>query len=231
MLIAVFISLTIILPVVALGAWKAIMIRWQVWAFNNIQCVHELSCAAKIAGVQNGFIDLADIAKRHPDTYRAVKQKLDGPVIYCNDAAVPNETSVYMLRLHQHVHFYVGLGLLVLGIAILGTRLYGLGVMVILVQLVWLYNQYVSAANRELQFSLSDEGILHEGDLTAWQAISNAEVERTGPKSTPTFWLKYETAAGVRKVNIKNMTLTPLQLNHVLFVHRGRYAARARLNR
>lgn len=220
----------IIAGIVAAILYRAFaIVKWRLWAFDQVRNVHELKQAAvrELLMNENGksILDLSSAVQKQK--WQDLQVKFSQPDVFLDDPSVPNETvityskgkklawsfmyvlmfcvGIYLFTVGKYFGFYMWGILLVLpggGLAIVYIR---------------------DAFNDAPQIIINSKGISTAATpFYNWADISGEKTYRRGGGKTVHYYLEYNYRGGVAKFELDNFTVGMKGMDKLLKVYRGR---------
>ncbi|CAM3878269.1 hypothetical protein MUGA111182_14810 [Mucilaginibacter galii] len=215
--------------------WSRRTTRWKLWAFNNVNNVHELKHFARRAALYanyGSFLDRITIqTKTEREQWAKLQSKFKRTDVFEDDVEVPAETVVYYstaVRLLNIIFFLVigGIGFFITQAAFnprmdKWVALPGIGIMVWMLYL--LFTMIRDVIQHKPQMILSNKGIetIKDG-LQSWDVIFNEHLT-PGNRRDMGWILRYNYAGGSTRIDIGHYAINHENLDHLLMAYRGRY--------
>lgn len=212
--------------------WSITVVRWRLWAFDNVNNVHDLYKQAvqeNLIWPDGSWASKTEIWTRtQREKWEAIKLRFSKPEVFENDYTVPSETIIGYSRKKNFTEMAFMLGLAGFGVYLVavdinmwvGSALIGIGIF-------FAFKEYRQATNTDPQITLNEKGIATVANgFTAWDEILDADVilERSGRNQYA--YLVYSTKFESIKTAIDDLETDRHQLYHLLKVYRGRAAKR-----
>jgi hypothetical protein len=198
-------------------------VRWRIWAFTNVDDVHELRQAAiteqllPADGSWLGKYELASDADKAQ--LLALECRFLEPFAFNDDYTLPDEVILYrypysIIILGGICILFGCIMLMIFAIAGSVFILFGTGIL-------FLNQKFVKANTKRKPFiTIGTKGIAIE--LHDWKDISNERIvwERTGKNRY--YYLIFDHRGGSERINLSNAGIKTSYLNHLLYVYRRR---------
>ena len=217
--------------VTALFAWllrRYMIIKWQLWAFDNVRNVHELKKRAiqeRLIRSNNSIFEKNSIlSASDKEKLNSLKIKFNQEDFFQDDLTIANETVIYYLSSKNYTQMAIMLGCLVFGICfLLMSNSYIIGTILSIIGAYFGYRNYKEAINKEPQIIINEKGIKTiSTDFYSWKEIENENVLCEGSGSHTRYFLIYDYPFGSEKLKINDYDIDQSSLNKLLIVYRGR---------
>lgn len=207
--------------------WYVKITKWRIWAYENVDHIHEFEQKAINAGYIKSAGSISDrlAVKTDEDKYKLeeAQKRFEKKDVYDDDLLVPDETFVYFSKNKSIAKTVIGAIFIGLGIyflikgQIFGTLLTGaFGGFIA-------YRGFGEYSNREPQITLNAKGMeTARAPFFAWNDITNERVfiERRS-RSTDTY-LRYDSTSGEEEIDIGEFNIDTEKLEHLMHVYRTR---------
>lgn len=222
--------------VISTGFYYFSMTKWRIWAYNNVVSMYELENASDT--FPSSYISVTSslaLTRSDKDKLKEIERKIKVPPEFEDDPEVPDKKAVQYSKskIYRWLVFYVSV-LLVFGLT------YPMGVFDNVKDAVFVgsillavlgfqsYRQIRRLLDTRVFVVLSNEGVEDENGLHSWKDVSNENVNYRwgGGGSDPYFELNFDYNGGTASVRVKLFNVSPLGLQHMLYVYRGRYCSR-----
>jgi len=208
--------------------------KWQIWAFENVQNVHELkrkAIAANLMPADNSawaWVYVKSTADK--ERLAAIQEKFEAKDVHADDILVPGETIIYYSKGASLGGMAFMLLLACTGIFFLVTHSYLIGVLLTGFGGYFSYSFYgevKKAMNKIPQIILNANGIqTATTPFYDWKQISGEQVLRevsvSGKHISVNYYLAYHHPGGDEKLNLEDLTTDSKQLEHLLETYRAR---------
>ncbi|MEC4005263.1 hypothetical protein OX283_011390 [Flavobacterium sp. SUN052] len=209
--------------------WSLSIVKWKIWAFENVRNVHEL----KRKAIQNNLIWKDDswfnkteiINYEQKQKLKRLEKKFLEKDVYYDDSSVPKETIVNFSKGGIVFGFVFGIGAIVLGIyTFLQERNNYFILLFVAFGLYFLFITIKKATSNEPQISINSLGIkLAKKDFMDWHYITDDFVEsRRSGKYTQNF-LRFEFHNQHHEIQIDDLNTNSDKIEKLLHVYRVRY--------
>jgi hypothetical protein len=176
--------------------WSRRTTRWKLWAFENVQNVHELKHVARRAALYanyGSFLDKITIqTKSEREQWANLQYKFNRTYVFEDDGEVPAETIIYFSIASRLLLtlFYLAAGAVAMQFAIVvfqqrsnkWVAVIGIGLMVWMLYLI--FKMIKDVISHKPQIILSNKGIETVKDgFQSWEVISNERLATGNKKS------------------------------------------------
>lgn len=206
-----------------------VIVKWQIWAFDNVRNVHELKKRAiqeRLIRSNKSIFEKNSIFLSTSDKEKlsSLKIKFDQDDFFQDDLNVSDETIIYYSRSKNYTQMAIMIGCLVLGIYfLLMSNSYIVGTILTIIGVYFGNKEYKEATNKEPQIIINEKGIKTiSTDFYSWNEIKNENVIFEGSGKHPSFYLIYDYPFGSEKLKINDYDTDLSSLNKLLIVYRGR---------
>lgn len=205
-----------------------VLIKWRIWAFENVRNVHEL----KQKAIDNGIIskDGAWIEKYEIRSYEQIQKlkelekKFQEKDVYTDDLSVTKETKIYYSKKKLILRLLFWMSLVGFFIYLSSsTSDYDFKFLIILIAGIFIVSKdVIKLLNRKPQIIINDRGIELQNDgLVIWKNVLNAKVYVGGRGKYGT--AKNYLALNDNQVLINDLSIKFEELENLLHVYRVRY--------
>lgn len=218
-------------PLVAWIYWSFAITRWRIWAFSNVDDVHELKALAisgQLIWPDGSFFERTEIRTNKErilineleKRFKESKKKKQ----FVDDPSIPPVTKIFYSKFNLIYEILLMTACLSFGVYLLITVdswIFGTGL--ILVGAYFAIKDFKKLATFEPQIILDNQGIEITGDNYPWTEIQDftATLETFGKNSNS--YLILETSSGTVKINIDDYDTSFRQLRHILNIYKGRF--------
>jgi hypothetical protein len=218
-------------PVVAWIYWSFAITRWRIWAFSNVNDVHELKTLAisgQLIWPDGSFFERTEIrTNKERILINELEKRFKEPKKkkqFIDDPSIPPVTKIFYSKLNLIYELVLMTACLSFGVYLLVTKdswIFGTGL--ILVGAYFAIKDFKKLSTFEPQIILDNKGIEITGDNYPWTEIQEftATLETFGKNSNS--YLILETSSGTVKINIDDYDTTFRQLRHILSIYKGRF--------
>ena len=204
------------------------IVKWKVWAFENVRNVHEL----KLRAVQENILydDDSFFTKFETFTFEdkakwdLIQDKFSVKDIFEYDQNISSEIKIYYSKT-KNLRFIVIMCILIsLGfLSILSSREYLFGSAFLVVGLYFGYNYFKLALNTKPQIILNKFGIeTVSTKFINWDEIWDEKVICEGLGKNGKYYLTYKYGNGKEKLPIDNFTTNQIKLEKLIQIYKGR---------
>ncbi len=209
--------------------WSITITKWRLWAFKNVNNVHELKRRAiqeKLIWPEDSIFEKTEIRKpSDKENWNSLQSKFNQEDTFHDDYTIPNETLIYYSKVKNFIEMAVMLGCLVFGIYLLAvTDNYIIGFGFSLFGAYFSYKEFKEATNVEPQIIINEKGIQTiSTQFYNWVDIENEVVISEGSSRHINYYLTYDHPGGREKLKIDDYKTDLNTLNKLLTLYRGRY--------
>lgn len=206
-------------------AWSYYVVKWKVWAFENVRNVHELKRKAieqRLIWNDDSWFNKTEILNyEQKQKLKQLEKKFLEKDVYHDDSSVLRETVIYFSKTTMFIEFLIGVFMITSGIYFYVTE--SSGYFWMLLPLLGLFSLITSLKkyfDKAPQIIINSEGIkLKNMELTPWNQIHNDRVfnELNGKYSTNYLAFNGE------KISIDNLDVKFDELESLLRVYRVRF--------
>lgn len=212
--------------------WSIMIVRWRIWAFDNVNNVHDLykrAITERLIWPDGSWASKTEIwTQSQREKWEAIKTRFNKPEVFENDFTVPSETIIYYSRSRNFTEMAVMLALAGFGVYLIAAEINLLfGIVMVAIGIFFAVKEFRQATNTEPQITLNEKGITTASHgATNWEDITEAEVilERSGRNLHA--YLVYSTPLESIKISIEDFDTDRNQLYHLVKVYRGRASRR-----
>jgi len=218
-------------PAVAWIYWSFAITRWRIWAFSNVDDVHELKALAvsgQLIWPDGSFFERTEIRTKKErilineleKRFKESKKKKQ----FIDDPTIAPVTKIFYSKFNLIYELLLMTACLSFGVYLLITKdSWIFGTVLILVGAFFAVKDFKKLSTFEPQIILDDKGIEIIGDRYSWTEIQDftATLETFGKNSNS--YLILETSSGTIKMNIDDYDTTFRQLRHILTIYKGRF--------
>jgi hypothetical protein len=207
--------------------WSVMITKWRLWAFANVDNVHELKRRAikeNLLWKDNSLFGKTEIrSAAEQEHINALERKLRKPEIFKDDYALPPETIIYYSVFKNTLRLLSGLACLAGGIYLLITSDgYLIPFCMIGISACICFMELRQVIDRKPQITLNKNGLQTVSTpLYKWSEISNEQIYRTYGERIH-LYLKYDHPAGTEELRIDEYAITQSELEHLMHIYRGR---------
>lgn len=218
-------------PLTAWVYWSFAITRWRIWAFTNVDDVHELKLQAIVGQLiwpDGSFFEKTEIRTKKEQTliselekrFKERKKKKQ----FTDDPSVPPLTKVHYSKSNLIIEILLMTGCLSIGIYFLVTSdSWVLGTLLVLTGAYFAIRDFKKLTTFEPQIVLDEKGIEINGDKYSWREIQDSTTTFETFGKTSASYIILETTSGTIKQNIDDYDTTFRELRHKLTVYRGRF--------
>lgn len=207
------------------------VVKWRLWAFENVRNVHELKQQAillKFIVDDNSIIKTYEInSARDKKKWERLQEKFKLPDIFTDDLSIPAETSIYNSKfgsLFMLPFFIILMGWAVSLIFIRPAIPFILLSILLLFLFGWLSAMLIKRAfDKTPKLTLSNEGIsTAKTPFYKWAEITNEKtISKDGVKTTADY-LTYNCPDGTIQTELTPLATSRSKIDKLIRVYRGR---------
>lgn len=201
--------------------------KWRIWAFRNVNDVHELKKAAiteRIIPWDGSWLEKLEI--RTDADKRALTEiqlRFEEPLRFFDDLIVLSQTVIYSSRIAGFA--IILLSLLTLAIATILFATFDIYPFAILLFIGGCFGIWRSQKLIQQQpvITLTEDGIeTAPVGFYDWKEITEERVEFYQAGRNSRYYFRYRTPKGQEEISLQYLDVTPRRLNHLLYVYRHR---------
>lgn len=200
--------------------------RWRIWAFTNVDDVHELRQAAiaeqlmPADGSWFGKNELISITVKAQ--LLELGSRFSEPYAFNDDYTLPDEVVLYK---YPYTLIIIGGVTILFGcVTFMISATAGSALILTGVGILMLNQKFVKATPGKNPFiTIGNKGIaIEQGELHGWKDVRNERIvwERTGKNRY--YYLIFDHHGGSERINLTNAGIKTSYLNHLLYVYRHR---------
>ncbi len=213
-------------------AWSMMVTKWRIWAFENVQNVHELKKRAveeKLIWPDGSFFVKTEIrTSADKERLRRLELKFEHPDVYKEDYSIPKRTEVFYSKFNTYSEISISVVVLVAGIYLITfldkkSLLIGGGLLAFGGYTIFKYLKKVK--DKAPQIVIDENGIeTREVKFKDWLHIYDEEVVREGYGKTLKNYLVYRyDIRGYAKIDLEELDISPKKLANALRTYRIRH--------
>lgn len=210
--------------------WSYMVVKWKVWAFENVRNVQELKKRAiqeKLIWPDYSFFNKTEIWNREDRLeWESLKKKflIKDEFIFEDDLNVPAETIVYYSKGKNMIDMGVMLFVFAVGLyMILENESYIFGTFLCILGAFFLYDKFKTVTDDSPQIILNDKGIQTVNTkFYKWDDIESESVDAEYAGKSTSHYLTYEYENGIENLLIDDYDIDPKALKKLLRVYRSR---------
>ncbi|PJJ79251.1 hypothetical protein [Mucilaginibacter auburnensis] len=219
--------------------WSKRTTRWKLWAFNNVDNVHELKIAAVQANLcpaYGTFMDKIQIqSAKEREQWRKLQDRFDFPDIFKDDSTIPSVTEVFYSKMNSAV--YILFGLLFLGIGggieYLVIKNNGdftsqlIPFVIVIAAICYIVINIKRMLKKQPEMVLDNQGLTTPGTgFLNWDLIFNEKVTRTDRgKRGILYTFSFQYPGGLVNIDVSDFNVNKARLERLIRVYKGRFAA------
>lgn len=218
-------------PAVAWIYWSFAITRWRIWAFSNVDDVHELKSLAisgQLIWPDGSFFERTEIRTKKErilineleKRFKESKKKKQ----FVDDPTIPPVTKIFYSKFNLIYGLVLMIGCLSFGVYLLMTKdSWIFGTVLILIGAYFGIKDFKKLSTFEPQIILDNKGIEVNGDRYSWTEIQDFTTTIEGLGKNSNTFLILETPNETIKQNIDDYNTTFRQLRHILNIYKGRF--------
>jgi len=219
--------------------WSKRTTRWKLWAFDNVDNVHELKIAAVNASLcpaHGTFMDKIQVqSAEEREQWRKLQDRFDFPDIFEDDPTISSVTEVFYSKTHTTV--YILFGLLFLGIGggleYLVIKNNGnftsqlIPLVIAIATICYIVINIRRMLKKQPEMVLDDQGLTtSETGFLNWDLIFNEKVTRTDRgKRGILYTFSFQHPGGLVNIDVSDFNISKVRLERLIRVYKGRFAA------
>lgn len=214
--------------IIAWLIWSFMIMKWRIWAFDEVRNVHELKKKAIEQGLMwndNSWFNKTEIRTNNQKLkWKKLKEKFQKKDIYKEDKSVPKKSVIYYSKIKNTYEFSIMLLALAGGIYFLvKTDSYIIGTILVLCGAYFGFKDLKKVFNNIPQILIDSNGIKTvKTEFKNWNEIKNEEVIMEGYGKNKRFYFVYEFLNGSEKIEIGDLNVTPKKLENLIKTYRIR---------
>lgn len=231
----VFISILVFLFLPFLY-WSKRTTSWKLWAFDNVDDVHELKIVALQANLfplYGSVMDRLQIQSAYErEQWKKLQERFHFHGDFIDDSGLPAETRICFSKLQLSLNMLLGLFFVGIGVTVVILSFHKksaiwpkiVGVVIALAPWYMIIATFKDLLNRKPQLVLSDTGIYTEGSgPIPWDAIYDIEVKQiTQGRRGIKYTLHFKYPGGFVNINVTELDISRNKLEKLIRVYRGR---------
>ena len=217
--------------------WSKRTTRWKLWAFDNVDDVHELKIMATEAHLCPAYGTVMDKLQiqsaEEREQWRNLQDRFNFRSAFIDDPEIPARTEVFYSKVHLTINILFALLFVVIGSVIEyltithdgQTSLKIIAALVALVPIFLIFKSVQRMIKKQPELVLDDQGLFTEqsGFLT-WDLIFNEKVTRVykgkgGVKVT----FSFQHPGDIVHIDISDFNISKGRLERLIRVYKGRY--------
>ena len=218
--------------VLAWLVWSIIITKWRIWAFKNVQNVHELKKRAvqeKLIWSDGSIFEKTEIkTKNDKKQLLILEKKFEQEDFFREDFSVPPKTELYYSKTTIYVEVFISVLIIAVGVYfftfsenkyyIIGTILNAFGIYTIIKELR-------KTTIKEAQIIVNNKGIKTINvEFREWKEISDEQIVQEGyGKSLKSFLIYCYDSEEYEKLELEQLDITPKKLENILRTYRIRH--------
>lgn len=213
-------------------AWSMMVTKWRIWAFENVQNVHELKKRAveeKLIWPDGSFFVKTEIrTSADKERLKRLELKFECPDVHNEDYSLAKKTEVFYSKFNNYYEMILGIVITVVGIYLitfLDKKSVLVGAGLIAVGGYTLFKQLKKNKDKAPQIVIDENGIeAREVKFKDWLHIYDEEVVREGfGKSSKDYLVYRYDVRGYAKIDLEELEISPKKLANALRTYRIRH--------
>lgn len=217
--------------------WSKQTTRWKLWAFDNVDNVHELKIMAVQANLCPAYgtvmdkLQIQSAAER--EQWKALQNRFEFPNVFKDDPAIPGETKIFYSKFHLTVNILFAFLIVAIGATVEyfaiknngDTSLKIIAALIAIAPFVMIFVNLRRMFRTTPEITLSNEGLeTPKSKFIPWDIIFNEKVTRTDQgKRGVKFTLSFQHPNGLENIDISDFNITHTRLERLIRVYKGRY--------
>ena len=204
------------------------VVRWKIWAFENVKNVHELKEKAIKENIiyKDGHwsekLNFANYEQRQK--LKMLERRFLSKDQHHDDLHVSKETAVYISK--KSTYLFMGIGISLSGVAVYRytIQFYSNALPLGILGLFFLIVGFYDYRKIEPQVLISSLGIkFYKKELMLWESITNEKIEIIRYHERHNKYLRFEYKSKQEQLLINNLAINTNEMEHLLQVYRLRH--------
>ncbi len=199
--------------------------KWRIWAFSNVDNVHELKRAAiteQLINEDDSWQTKLEIRTQSDnEALAAIQKRFEEERSFIDDLTVPNVTLIF----NSYIEYTLG-GWFLIGLGVATGFLISWFTLLILIPAIGiLYKGYTRTRQDtgNAVITITNDGIgTYSADFHNWSEIENEKVTYISSGRNGSYQFGYDYPGGSEDINLNFVKIKPSQLNHLLYIYRNR---------
>ena len=217
--------------------WSKRTTRWKLWAFDNVDDVHELKIMATEAHLCPAYGTVMDKLQiqstEERERWRKLQDRFNFRSAFINDPDIPAKTEVFYSKVHLTIHILFALLFIAIGSVMEyltikhdgPTSLKIIAALIALVPIFLIFKSVQRMIKKQPELVLDNQGLFTEqtGFLN-WDLIFNEKVTRVDQgKRGVKFTFNFQHPGGIVNIDISEFSISKGRLERLIRVYKGRY--------
>ncbi|QXV63702.1 hypothetical protein INP83_11330 [Mucilaginibacter sp. 21P] len=217
--------------------WSKRTTRWKLWAFDNVDNVHELKIAAIQANLCPAYGTFMDKIQIHSfeerEQWHKLQDRFDFPDTFKDDPAIPSVTVIFYSEARLSLYILFSLLFMVMGcgleyLAIKNNGNISLTLIAPVIAIVALYAMVIHIKRmlkKQPELVLEDQGITtQETGFLNWDLIYNDKITKVDRgKRGVLFIFSFQHPGGLVNIDISDFNISKIRLERLIRVYKGRF--------
>lgn len=211
--------------------WSYMITKWRIWAFDNVQNVHELKKRAiqeKLIWEDGNVFERTEIKSNNDKKeLKKLNKKFEKEDTYREDYSLPPKKEIYFSKATIFVELGVAIFIVIVGIYYLlkgDTKFIILGSILISIGLYTIIKESKKAFNFKPQIIIDNKGITTINvSFKDWKTIEGEEIIQEGlGKSSKSYLTYFYDEDGFEKIEIELLNVTHSEMENIIRTYRIR---------
>jgi hypothetical protein len=207
-----------------------IVVKWKIWAFNNVRNVHELKEKAILNNLifkDSSWINKTEIVtKKDKNLLNKLQYNFTKEDIFRDDISIPKITNIYFSKTNIVIGSFVVLFITFIGLYIVFIKENYFGLTITPLVLLISYKLSKKIRDKDVQISIDDKFIyIKEYGSFEWQLIKNEKIDVTNDyiNHNSTHFLKFDYNGQHIAKSINDLDTNYNKLDKLIKIYRVRF--------
>lgn len=217
--------------------WSKRTTHWKLWAFDNVDDVHELKIMAREAHLCPAFGTVMDKLQiqstEEREQWLKLQERFNFRSAFIDDPAIPSTTEVFFSKLHLTINILLALLVVAIGSVIEyftikhdghQTSLKIVAALITVVPIYWIFKYVQRMLKKQPELVLDNNGLYTEQTrFLNWDLIFNEKVTRVDQgKRGVKFTFSFQHPGGIVNIDISDFNISKGRLERLIRVYKGR---------
>jgi len=206
--------------------WSIIIIKWRLWAFDNVRNVHNLKRKAletQLLGKEGSFFEKTVIrTNAQKQKWQELQKKFALKDVHQQNYLVAPETIIYNSKGYIKAGFILSILALGLAVYLYIDKDYIHAIGFAIAAPVALYISIKRNLDNAPQLILNSKGIETKSSFTSWNDISDEKIITIEKGKSSVSYLEYNNPFGTTRISIGHLNVTKDALEDMLYTYRIR---------